>query len=88
MRQVVQACERARDMVARILTFSRGGDVDRKPVQIGPAVQEACDLVRPSLPANVQLTTSIEPDCLPVSADATQIHQVVMNLGSEHVDAR
>jgi PAS domain S-box-containing protein len=82
MRQVVQACERARDMVARILTFSRGGDVDRKPIQIGPAVQEACDLLQSSLPANVKLQASIEPDCLPVSADATQIHQVVMNLAT------
>jgi len=87
MRQVVKACERARDMVARILTFSRGGDADKKPIAIGGAVEEACELLRSSLPPTVELRTSIDPDCLPVSADPTQIHQVVMNLATNSIHA-
>ncbi len=82
MKHVVQGCVRARDMVARILTFSRRSDSDRKAVAIGSVVQEACDLLRSSLPAAVEIRTTIQPDCLPVTADATQIHQVIMNLGT------
>ena len=82
MRHVVKGCERARDMVARILTFSRRETPDRKPVELGPVVEEACDLLRSSLPPSIDIRAQIESDCLPVNADPTQIHQVIMNLGT------
>jgi signal transduction histidine kinase/CheY-like chemotaxis protein len=82
MRHVVAGCERARDMVARILTFSRREDPTRRPIDLGPIVQEACGLLRSSLPETVDLRPSIADDLLPVTADATQIHQVLMNLGT------
>lgn len=82
LRHVVQGCERASDMVARILTFSRREDSDKMPVDIGLIVQEACDLLRSSLPATIEIRTVIEPGLRPVLADPTQIHQVLMNLGT------
>lgn len=82
LKHVIQGCERASDMVARILTFSRREDSDKKPMDVGVVVQEACELLRSSLPATIEIRTSIEPDLEPVLADPTQIHQVMMNLGT------
>lgn len=82
LKHVVKGCERASDMVARILTFSRREDTAKKPIEIGPVVEEACDLLRSSLPATIEIRTSIAQDLEPVAADPTQIHQVLMNLGT------
>jgi len=82
LKHVVQGCERARDMVARILAFSRREETNRKPVEIGPILREACGLLRSSLPTTIEIKTTIDPDLDPVVADGTQIHQVLMNLGT------
>jgi CheY-like chemotaxis protein len=42
-------------------------------------VEEALKLLRPSLPATVEIRTHFSP-CPPVHADGTQLHQVLMNL--------
>jgi PAS domain S-box-containing protein len=82
LKYVVQGCERARDMVARILAFSRREETNKKPVEIGPVILEVCSLLRSSLPVTIEIKTSIDPELEPVIADATQIHQVLMNLGT------
>ena len=82
LEQVLKAASRARDVVKQILTFSRQGKQECKPVQIALVVEEALKLLRPSLPTTVEITQDIS---IPrngglVQADATQIHQVLMNL--------
>ncbi|MFQ5526970.1 MAG: two-component regulator propeller domain-containing protein [Thermoanaerobaculia bacterium] len=85
--QVVRASERARDLVARILTFSRRDERPREPVALGPVVQEACELLRSSLSATIRFRVSVDPQCPAVIADPGQIHQVVMNLGTNAAHA-
>ena len=46
------------------------------------SVEEALNLLRASLPAMIQIRALYAPDLPLVSADATQIHQIVMNLGT------
>jgi len=82
-----QASRRARDHVARILTFSRHNPGDRKPKQLGPVVQEAVQLLRASLPVTIDIRTKIQPNCPPVLCDTAQIHQVIMNLGTNAAHA-
>lgn len=51
-------------------------------MHLQPIVQEALNLLRASLPSTISLHVELQPSSAPVLADATQIHQVVMNLGA------
>ena len=78
--EVQSAGRRAEDLVRRILTFSRRDEQGRRPVEIGPRVEEALKLMRASLPSTVRIESKVDPECGMVLADPTQIHQVVVNL--------
>jgi PAS domain S-box-containing protein len=73
------AGQRARDLVAQILAFSRMQEKVRAPLAIGPIIKESLQLLRSSLPANIEIRSNIRTN-KQVLADATEIHQVVMNL--------
>jgi len=71
---------RAADLVQQLLAFSRNdatATVER--TDVGTVVREAVRLVRPSLPASVELTTEVDDGCW-ILGDSAQIHQVVTNL--------
>jgi PAS domain S-box-containing protein len=78
--QVQKASNRARDLVRRILTFSRQSKQERKPVPMKPVVEEALSLVRSTLPATIEIAVRIAQDVPVVLADLSQVHQVLMNL--------
>ena len=77
---VVSAGLRAKSLVERILAFSRSGIAERKPVHVESVVAEALDLAAASLPKQVRLVRALVAGDAAVMAEATQIHQVVMNL--------
>jgi CheY-like chemotaxis protein/anti-sigma regulatory factor (Ser/Thr protein kinase) len=78
---ILRAAGRARDVVRRILTFSRAGEQqERAPLYLQDVVREALELVRASLPATIELVSELDPRCPPVTGEPTQIHQVVLNL--------
>ncbi|MCP4694510.1 MAG: hybrid sensor histidine kinase/response regulator, partial [Desulfobacterales bacterium] len=60
-------------------TFSRQSEQDLKPIQLRLIVKEALKLLRASLPSTIEIQSDIHSD-FSVLADATQIHQVLMNL--------
>ncbi len=72
--------KRAKDLVGQILTFSRKKEGELAPQKLQLVVEEALKLLRSTLPSMVEIRPRIDPLCPPVLADATQIHQVVMNL--------
>jgi len=82
-----KASQRARDLVARILSFSRLEQDNRAPAAIGPVVLEAVQLLKVGMPGDVELRTEIDVDCPPVVLDPGQIHQVIMNLGTNSIHA-
>lgn len=71
---------RARDLIQRILAFSRLHEPVREPVALGTVAQEAVHLLRSLLPAMVELRFSTTPSCPLVAGDATALHQVILNL--------
>ncbi len=77
---VLTAALRAKSLVERILAFSRSGTAERSPVHVQSVVGEALDLLQPSLPRGVTLRRELCAGDAAVLSDATQIHQVVMNL--------
>jgi PAS domain S-box-containing protein len=74
------ASERAGNLVRQILTFSRRQAPERKPTQLAAVVEEALKLLRSTLPKTIEIVEEMGAAAPPVLADATQIHQVVMNL--------
>jgi CheY-like chemotaxis protein len=84
---MMSAGQRAKSLVARILAFSRSGLGQRLPVHVQSVVEEALDLLSASLPNNVRLERSLEADDAAVIGDPTQIHQVVLNLCTNAVQA-
>lgn len=78
--KVLQAGNRAKDLVAQILAFSRRTEQELKPLQVGPLLKEALHLLRSSLPASIDIQQEIRPSGDMIMGDATQLHQVVMNL--------
>jgi PAS domain S-box-containing protein len=73
--------DRARDLVKQILSFSRQGPREKKPVQVASIVKEAVKLLRAALPATIAVRQRYEATAW-ILADPTQVHQVVMNLGT------
>jgi PAS domain S-box-containing protein len=78
--QVSQSAERARSLVQQILAFSRRQPHSLKPLALAPVVEESMRLLRPILPAMVELDLQAGGAPLTVQADSTQIHQLLMNL--------
>lgn len=78
--RVMQAGARARVLVRRILDFSRSGVVERMPVQVQAIVEEALAMLRSTLPDDVKIDAQLTAGTAAVIGDATQLHQVVMNL--------
>lgn len=75
------ATERAARLVRQILTFSRKEEPERRVIRLHPVIEEALGLLRASIPAMITIRSSFDAATPEVSADATQIHQIVMNLG-------
>ena len=80
LEQVLGAAMRAKDLVRQILLFSRRGEMAFSTIEVGPIVSEALKLLRASLPATIEIKSSIAPDVARVAGDPTQLHQVLMNL--------
>jgi len=78
--EILKACSRARELVRRILLFSRQQQSSREVIPMEPVVEEALQLMRATLPRSVEIRTRVAPHLPLVRADATQMHQVLMNL--------
>ena len=80
---VVEASDRARDIVRQILTFSRRTPPARRPLRLGDALQAARPLLRATLPATVGLALHDDAgDDGWIAGDATQLQQLLLNLAS------
>jgi PAS domain S-box-containing protein len=78
--RILEASDRASRLVHQILTFSHQQALPRTVMALQPVVNEALDLLRATIPASVELTVTFDAVTPQVLADATQIHQVLMNL--------
>ncbi len=80
MEQINSAAVRGKDLVQQILTFSRQVDFDKKPLRLDRVVTEVLKLIRASFPSNIEIRQELDNECGTVLADATQMHQIIMNL--------
>jgi nitrogen-specific signal transduction histidine kinase/CheY-like chemotaxis protein len=85
--QVMQAGARGKGLVDRILAFSRSGMGVRVPLHVQSIVEETLELLAASLPADVRIQRKLDAADAAVMGDATQFHQVAMNLCTNAVQA-
>lgn len=85
--KVVDAGERARDLVGNILEFSHKGDAQENSIDVQDSVHSALGLLRPTMPTNVVLKEQVDAVAGAVRAHPAQIGVIVMNLVSNAADA-
>jgi CheY-like chemotaxis protein len=71
---------RGSDLVKQILAFSRQSEHQLVPTRIQNILKEVLKLSRSTIPSYIEFEQYIQSDCGMVRADATQIHQVAMNI--------
>ena len=71
---------RGAELVKQVLSFARGISGDRTVLQVKHLLLEMQQIVQQTFPKSIQVYTHIAPNLAPISADATQLHQVLMNL--------
>lgn len=82
LKQVLRAANRAKDLVKHIRTFSQQRVGDRKPLLLQSVIEEAFTLLKATVPARITMKKQLDKNCGPVLADPTQVHQMIMNLGT------
>ncbi len=83
---IIDASERARELVRRILIFGRGGSGTLEPLDLRFEVGDATPLLESLLPAKVELNFDLE-SCGAVMCDKTQFQQILVNLCSNAAHA-
>lgn len=80
--EILRAALRARELVRQILTFSRQGETVLQSVRLQEVLAEVLNLLQSSIPKTIEIQTNIDAGCGLVTADPTQLHQVIMNLAT------
>ncbi len=87
LKKVLIAARRAKDLVRQILTFARQTEHEMKPIQVSLVIQEAMQLIQQITSSEIKIYIDIQNKDSMIVGDLTQIHQVVMNLCSNAIDA-
>jgi PAS domain S-box-containing protein len=87
LQAIMDAGRRGKALVQQILTFARRGASEKRAVELWPVAQEVRDLLAASTPANVTVRLDVDDPRISVLADPTQMHQVLMNLCTNAVQA-
>ena len=80
LERILTASLRAREMVQQLLSFSRKEESGKKKVRLNSLISESLKLMRASLPTNIIINCDLCDGSCNIFADATQIHQIILNL--------
>ncbi len=80
MTLIENSARRGAAVISQLLTFSRGIEGKRVSVQVRHLIREVVGIMRETFPRDLQLQENAARDLWPVVADATQLHQVLLNL--------
>lgn len=83
--KVIDAAHRGQDLIGRILAFSRRQHPHFDPISLRSTIEAALSLLRPTIPASVAI--QFEPIEATILGNPTQIHQVLVNVINNAVDA-
>ncbi len=84
---IEQLSLRAASMIKQLLTFARKDCVRIQELSLSSFIREAMTLLHTSVPENITFQEDLCTDPLFINGDATQLHQVLMNLINNARDA-
>lgn len=87
LKDIVEAAERASALTTQLLAYARGGLRRPVPAELNKLVQAACDILRPTLPRQIQLNLELAENPPVVVVDRSQIQQVIINLAMNAIQA-
>jgi len=82
LQMVLKSAHRAKELIKRILTFSRPTETERHPLKLGSILKEGAKMLNATLPSSIAIQVDIRTGKDVVVADPTEMHQVIMNLGT------
>ncbi|MCG8620129.1 MAG: PAS domain S-box protein [Desulfobacterales bacterium] len=71
---------RAGDIVRQLLNYSRKTEQEKQVLEIRSLVKNTYNLLRSSIPSTIDIHMDLPEEIRPILADATQVHQVLINL--------
>ncbi|MCP4147585.1 MAG: PAS domain S-box protein [bacterium] len=80
LQNVLRAAERAKDLVGRILAFSRQTELKKQNTKLNAVVNDALKLLRATIPSTIEIIKKIPDEPAMIFADPIRMHQVIMNL--------
>ena len=86
LQEAYTAAKRAKDLVRQILAFARQSEERISPIQLSTITKEVLKFIRSTVPASIEIRQRINSKAL-IMGNATQIHQVLMNLCTNAIQA-
>jgi len=80
LEDILQGAKRARDLVKQILSFSTQVELKQKATHLKSLIEEAIKLLRPAVPSNIEIKLDLPEKEIFILANATEIHEVIINL--------
>jgi signal transduction histidine kinase/CheY-like chemotaxis protein len=87
LQEIHRAANRGAILVSQLLTFSRRQAVVRRVLDLNAVVSEVQPLLARLIGEHIELAVEMRAEPLPVRADATQLHQIIVNLATNARDA-
>lgn len=87
LEKLIKAAERAKKLVRQIRTFSRQSTPKKDVVQLVPLIKDVVQFLRVSIPSSVEIDSSVSVETQPIAGDASKIHELLLNLATNAVDA-
>ncbi len=77
---IESSVNRGATLVRQLLAFGRGAEGERKALSVEPIIREMAMIAQRTFSKNISIVADVAADISPIFADATQIHQVLLNL--------
>jgi two-component system cell cycle sensor histidine kinase/response regulator CckA len=74
------SAQRGTDIVKQVLTFARGVEGERTPIQPLWLLQDILKITRETFPKNLEISQTHTAKLWRVTGDSTQLHQILLNL--------
>jgi len=87
LQHVLEAAERAKDLVKHILTFSRKAEIELIPLQLNEVVTQSVKMIERTIPKMIDIHLILADELQTIKGDIGQLHQIFLNLSSNSADA-
>ncbi len=80
VKTIESAAERGADMVKQLLAFAGGDEGHRETVQMSQVIEEILGILRHTMPKSIDVCVDTDSDLWPLTGDATELSQLLLNL--------